>query len=96
MDGTDIFAVYEATKEARRLAAECRPILLEFMSYRISHHSTSDDSYTYRNGAEVSLWKGAKLNPIHRTRRGLDSKGAWNEEQDTDARRDIGEILSRS
>ena len=89
VDGTDIFAVYEATKEARRLAAEGRPILLELMSYRISHHSTSDDSSAYRSSAEVGHWKGAKLNPIHRTRQWLESKGVWTKEQDAEARQEI-------
>jgi 2-oxoisovalerate dehydrogenase E1 component alpha subunit len=89
VDGTDIFAVYEATKEARRLATEGRPVLMELMSYRISHHSTSDDSSAYRSHNEVSLWKGAKLNPIDRTRRWLESKGVWSEEQDAEARQEI-------
>jgi 2-oxoisovalerate dehydrogenase E1 component alpha subunit len=74
VDGTDIFAVYEATKEARRRAVEGRPILLELMSYRISHHSTSDDSSAYRDRAEVNLWKEAKLNPIDRTCNGWRAK----------------------
>ncbi|KAL5603884.1 hypothetical protein FOVSG1_006634 [Fusarium oxysporum f. sp. vasinfectum] len=89
VDGTDIFAVYEATKEARCRAVEGRPILLELMSYRISHHSTSDDSSAYRDRAEVSLWKGTKLNPIDRTCKWLESKGVWSKEQDAQIKRDI-------
>lgn len=89
VDGTDIFAVYEATKEARRRAVEGRLILLELMSYRISHHSMSDDSSAYRDGAEVNLWKGAKLNPIDRTRKWLESRGVWSKEQDAQIRREI-------
>jgi len=81
VDGNDIFAVYEATKEARRRALEdgCRPILLEFMSYRVSHHSTSDDSFAYRTRAEVEAWK-IRDNPISRLRRWLENKELWNEQ----------------
>ena len=35
MDGNDVFAVYNATKEARRRAvAENQPFLIEAMTYR--------------------------------------------------------------
>lgn len=45
VDGGDARAMYCATKEARRIAlAEDCPVLIEAMSYRSGHHSTSDDS----------------------------------------------------
>ena len=45
VDGGDARAVYIATAEARRMAIEQRaPVLIEAMSYRSGHHSTSDDS----------------------------------------------------
>lgn len=90
VDGTDIFAVYEATKEARRRALENggRPILLEFMSYRISHHSTSDDSSAYRKGDEIEVWR-TRDNPIVRLRRWLETKGLWNEELEKETRSTI-------
>jgi 2-oxoisovalerate dehydrogenase E1 component alpha subunit len=45
VDGNDLAAVYAATSEARRLALEeSRPVLVEAMTYRVGHHSTSDDS----------------------------------------------------
>lgn len=50
VDGNDLVAVYEVTKEARRRAvSEGRPILIEAMTYRGGHHSTSDDSTAYAN-----------------------------------------------
>ncbi|OAL39980.1 hypothetical protein AYO20_00893 [Fonsecaea nubica] len=94
VDGTDIFAVYEATKEARRRALRDggRPVLLEMMSYRISHHSTSDDSFAYRSQAEVDPWK-TRDNPIARLKKWLENKGLWSDELDkqtrTQIRRDI-------
>jgi 2-oxoisovalerate dehydrogenase E1 component alpha subunit len=45
VDGGDARAVYCATRTARELALRdgC-PVLIEAMSYRSGHHSTSDDS----------------------------------------------------
>ena len=90
VDGTDIFAVYEATREARRRALENggRPILLEFMSYRISHHSTSDDSFAYRSRDEVDPWK-TRDNPISLLRKWLENKGLWNEDHERKTRTQI-------
>jgi len=90
VDGTDIFAVYEATKEARRRALQDggRPILLELMSYRVSHHSTSDDSFAYRNRAEVQSWTD-RYDPIARLKLWLERKGLWTEEMDKEARTSI-------
>uniref|UniRef100_A0A0K0DJF0 2-oxoisovalerate dehydrogenase subunit alpha n=1 Tax=Angiostrongylus cantonensis TaxID=6313 RepID=A0A0K0DJF0_ANGCA len=48
VDGNDVFAVYNATKAARKLAVENKPVLIEAMTYRLGHHSTSDDSSFYR------------------------------------------------
>ena len=54
VDGNDVFAVYNATKAARQSAvANNRPVLIEAMTYRIGHHSTSDDSSAYRGADEV-------------------------------------------
>jgi 2-oxoisovalerate dehydrogenase E1 component alpha subunit len=87
VDGNDIFAVREATKEARRMALEgdCRPVLIEAMSYRVSHHSTSDDSYAYRARVEVEDWK-RRDNPITRLRKWMEHKGVWSEDQERELR----------
>jgi 2-oxoisovalerate dehydrogenase E1 component alpha subunit len=90
VDGTDIFAVYEATKEARIRALQDggRPILLEMMSYRVSHHSTSDDSFAYRKRAEVEAWKLSD-NPITRLRKWMENKGIWDEKLEKQTRTEI-------
>lgn len=90
VDGNDIFAVREVTREARRMALEdgCRPILIEAMSYRVSHHSTSDDSFAYRARVEVEDWK-RRDNPITRLRKWMEGKGLWNEEKEKNARSSI-------
>jgi 2-oxoisovalerate dehydrogenase E1 component alpha subunit len=79
VDGNDIFAVHQATAEARRIAIEeQRPVLIEAMSYRRGHHSTSDDSTRYRSGDEIKHWSD-NLNPVTRLRTYMENKGWWNE-----------------
>jgi len=87
VDGNDIFAVREATRRARDLALADggKPVLIEAMSYRISHHSTSDDSFAYRARVEVEDWK-RRDNPITRLRKYMEKKGIWDEEKEVEAR----------
>lgn len=54
VDGNDVLAMYSATAEARRLClTENKPVLMEAMTYRLGHHSTSDDWSRYRSSSEV-------------------------------------------
>ncbi|KAF2734277.1 2-oxoisovalerate dehydrogenase-like protein subunit alpha [Polyplosphaeria fusca] len=87
VDGNDIFAVRRATKEARRLALENggKPVLIEMMAYRVGHHSTSDDSFAYRQKVEVDDWK-RRDNPITRLRKWLEGRGLWDEDKERDIR----------
>ncbi|KAJ5125709.1 hypothetical protein N7448_005027 [Penicillium atrosanguineum] len=87
VDGNDVFAMYEAMTEARRRALSdgCQPVLIEAMSYRVSHHSTSDDSFAYRARVEVEDWK-RRDNPIIRLRKWLENKGIWNEDMEKETR----------
>lgn len=90
VDGNDIFAVYEAMRDARKLALSDggKPVLIEAMSYRVSHHSTSDDSFAYRARIEVEDWK-RRDNPIIRLRKWLENEGLWNEDMEQEARVNI-------
>lgn len=90
VDGNDIFAVREVTKEARRMALEDggKPVLIEAMSYRVSHHSTSDDSFAYRAKVEVEDWK-RRDNPITRLRKWMQHQGMWDEQKEKEARSQI-------
>ncbi|XP_061453995.1 2-oxoisovalerate dehydrogenase subunit alpha, mitochondrial isoform X2 [Rhineura floridana] len=82
VDGNDVFAVYNATKEARRrAAAENQPFLIEAMTYRIGHHSTSDDSSAYRSVDEVNYWD-KQDHPISRLRHYMVGRGWWDEDQE--------------
>jgi 2-oxoisovalerate dehydrogenase E1 component alpha subunit len=90
VDGNDIWAVREATLKAREIALTDggKPVLIEAMSYRISHHSTSDDSFAYRARVEVEDWK-RRDNPITRLRKYLEKRELWDEEKEKDARASI-------
>ncbi|KAK5124986.1 hypothetical protein LTR85_001176 [Meristemomyces frigidus] len=87
VDGNDILAVREVTRQARNLALEQggRPVLIEAMSYRVSHHSTSDDSFAYRAKVEVEDWK-RRDNPITRLRKYMETNGLWDEEKEKELR----------
>jgi len=82
VDGNDFFAVYNATREARRVVIEeGKPVLIEAMTYRIGHHSTSDDWTRYRDENEVDGWNDS--NPINRLRTFIQKRGWWTDEQNT-------------
>ncbi|KAK4173672.1 thiamine diphosphate-binding protein [Triangularia setosa] len=90
VDGNDFWAMREATKKARELALQDggKPVLIEAMTYRVSHHSTSDDSFAYRARVEVEDWK-RRDNPIARLRKWMESKGFWDEQKEKEARDSI-------
>jgi 2-oxoisovalerate dehydrogenase E1 component alpha subunit len=82
VDGNDVFAVYEAVARARQIAINDNvPVLIEAITYRVGHHSTSDDSTIYRSKEEVDSWV-EQTDPILRLKTWLCENGAWNEEQD--------------
>lgn len=82
VDGNDILAVYVATSAARRICIEeSRPVLIEAMTYRIGHHSTSDDSTAYRSTDEVRYWHN-KDHPITRLRKYMEDRNWWSDDQE--------------
>lgn len=86
VDGNDLFAVYEATREAKRIALqESRPVLIEAMTYRVGHHSTSDDSSAYRSLEEVRQWE-QQDNPLRRVYNYLLAERLWSEEREQETR----------
>ena len=97
VDGNDLWAVREATKKARAMALQDggRPVLLECLTYRVGHHSTSDDSFAYRQRDEVEDWK-RRDNPIFRLRKWMEARGCWGEEQEKEAREGIRRDLLKA
>jgi pyruvate dehydrogenase E1 component alpha subunit/2-oxoisovalerate dehydrogenase E1 component alpha subunit len=65
VDGNDVLAMYEATREAVEKARRGEgPTMIEAVTYRIRGHSTSDDPSRYRDEEEVEDWR--RKDPLHR------------------------------
>lgn len=80
VDGNDLFAVYQATLLARKLAVEeNEPVLIEGMSYRMAGHSTSDDPTGYRTREEEDEWRAK--DPVVRFQKWLQKQEWITEEQ---------------
>lgn len=86
VDGNDALAVYSAIRTAREMIIrEKKPVLVEALTYRVGHHSTSDDSTKYRSLDEIEHWKSAR-NPLARFRKWVQRNGWWTDEQETNLR----------
>jgi pyruvate dehydrogenase E1 component alpha subunit/2-oxoisovalerate dehydrogenase E1 component alpha subunit len=69
VDGNDLFAVIDATREAvERARAGGGPTFIESLTFRMGGHSSSDDPTRYRDPALVEAWE--KRDPLARL-------GAW-------------------
>ena len=92
LDGNDLLAVYQVTKEAvDRARAGGGPTLIEAMTYRLGPHTTNDDPRRYRTEEEeAAAWLA---DPLLRVRRYLAANDMWDEEWqakiDADATRDL-------
>ncbi len=99
VDGNDILAMLEATRQARRLAVEDnRPVLIEAMSYRLAAHSSSDDPSGYRSKDEEQIWRDK--DPILRIKAWLQAANWWSDEDEKQLqenyRRDVLETMKRA
>ncbi|OVA00026.1 Dehydrogenase [Macleaya cordata] len=89
VDGNDTLAVYSAVHAAREMAIrEHRPILIEALTYRVGHHSTSDDSTKYRSVDEIEHWRMAR-DPVTRFRKWVRMNGWWSDEDESQLRIDV-------
>lgn len=81
VNGNDVFAVYNAMKKAREICVnECKPVLVEFMTYRAGNHSTSDDSTAYRQRQEIDHFID-QYDPISKFEKYLRSRDLWDSEK---------------
>lgn len=79
VDGNDVLAVYQVTREAvARAREDGTPTLIEAVTYRIGPHSTADDASRYRSAEEVDKWRA--LDPLDRYRSWLSSSGGADED----------------
>lgn len=87
VDGNDVWAVLTAARRARAIACGddgtgvTKPVLIEAMTYREGHHSTSDDSTRYRKAEEIKTWRDVS-NPVKRLRRYMERRGWWDAEKE--------------
>lgn len=95
VDGNDLFSVYLATKEAREIAKQNQPVLIEAMTYRAGHHSTSDDATRYRSEEEIKYWKELH-NPIIRLMKYLIKNNLWDEKKEEQHREDCKQKVMKS
>ena len=78
VDGNDVLAVRHVVEGAlARARAGAGPTLIEALTYRLSDHTTADDAGRYRQSSEVEAARAKE--PMIRTRRYLESLGAWDE-----------------
>ena len=77
VDGMDVVATYEATKEAvSQVRSGAGPVFLEFRTYRFRAHSMFD-AELYRDKDEVDAWK--TRGPIHTFSARLKAEGKLDE-----------------
>lgn len=66
---------------------------LQALTYRVGHHSTSDDSTKYRPLEEIEWWKSAR-NPVTRFRKWIENSGWWNDKLETELRNSVKEEVT--
>ncbi|XP_076961172.1 2-oxoisovalerate dehydrogenase subunit alpha 2, mitochondrial-like [Bidens hawaiensis] len=96
VDGNDALAVYSAVYEARKMAIENQtPVLIEALTYRVGHHSTSDDSTKYRPVDEIEWWRNDQ-SPVKRFRKWIENKGWWSNDNESQHRSNIRKELAQA
>jgi pyruvate dehydrogenase E1 component alpha subunit len=93
VDGNDLFAVYEATREAvTRARLGAGPTLIEAVTYRIGPHTTADDPTRYRS--EDDSWK--RRDPLERVRLYLSERDRWTQEWQDRVEEQASEEIERA
>ncbi len=83
VDGNDFLAVYAVASWAvERARRNLGPTFIEWVTYRVGAHSSSDDPSAYRPKSEAAAWPLG--DPIERLTRHLIASGAWTEDQHAD------------
>jgi 2-oxoisovalerate dehydrogenase E1 component alpha subunit len=88
VDGNDYLAVYAVAKWAvERARRNLGPTLIEYVTFRVGAHSTSDDPSAYRPKTESEAWPLG--DPVIRLKNHLITTGAWSEERHKQAEAEI-------
>ena len=93
VDGNDVLAVYDRVSQAiQRARAGKGATLIECVTYRLGDHTTADDASRYRSAEELNAaWKHE---PIGRLQRFLHERGLWDEQQEQQLQRAVGERIN--
>lgn len=95
VDGNDYLAVYAASEwAAERARNNLGPTMIEFVTYRVAPHSTSDDPTKYRARDDQSAWPLG--DPIARLTQHLIAIGEWSEERDVQLRAELEEEIAEA
>ncbi len=95
VDGNDLFAMYQATKEAVVRARDgSGATLIEALTYRLGPHTTSDDPSRYRDAGEVEAWRAK--DPLDRVRKYLITADSWDEQWESDLANAAHEEIDRA
>src|SRR4029450_3937368 len=88
VDGNDYLAVHAVAKwAAERARSNLGATLVEYVTYRVGAHSTSDDPSAYRPKTESEVWPLG--DPVIRLKNHLITKGRWSEERHKQAEAEI-------
>ncbi|TWA36163.1 2-oxoisovalerate dehydrogenase E1 component alpha subunit [Sinorhizobium medicae] len=88
VDGNDYLAVYAVARwAAERARLNLGPTLIEYVTYRVGAHSTSDDPSAYRPKTESEAWPLG--DPVLRLKKHLVLRGVWSEERHAQAEAEI-------
>lgn len=80
VDGNDYLAVAAVSRWAlERTRGGHGPVAIEWFTYRVAAHSTSDDPSAYRPKDEASAWPLG--DPVERLKAYLITRGEWSEQQ---------------
>nr|BAH89550.1 2-oxoisovalerate dehydrogenase, alpha subunit [uncultured bacterium] len=88
VDGNDYLAVTAVSKWAiDRARKGFGPVAIEWFTYRVAAHSTSDDPSAYRPKDEAGAWPLG--DPLERLKQHLILRGDWSEERHTQAEAEL-------
>jgi 2-oxoisovalerate dehydrogenase E1 component alpha subunit len=88
VDGNDYLAVHAVAKwAAERARRNLGPTLVEYVTYRVGAHSTSDDPSAYRAKTESDVWPLG--DPVIRLKNHLIARGLWTDDRHKQAEAEV-------
>jgi 2-oxoisovalerate dehydrogenase E1 component alpha subunit len=88
VDGNDYLAVHAVAKWAvERARRNLGPTLVEYVTYRVGAHSTSDDPAAYRPKSESDAWPLG--DPVIRLKNHMIARGLWSDERHKQAEAEV-------